>query len=180
MTRGLFVQWIGYLMFLLLLTQLAAASCSAQLPRPGEETAASTEHESALHTVGSYVRTHKLPLLADAVTIFAVSADAASTVRIRALCPSCPDSGWLRSSHPSTPEVWAGTMSSAAVVVTINHLVYHHYQHRMDGRPDKLGQRFFIAVFTVPCVVNSVADVRDNAEVGRIANARKKLIVGSN
>lgn len=118
-----------------------------------------------LQQIGYYIRTHKLPLVADALDVLASAADAESTLHAQRVCPACSDQGFWP--HPTTAQIYVETMIGPALGITMNHLAYHHYAHSMpDGTPDKAGQRFFVALFTGPIVVHGYADVRDNVNVG--------------
>lgn len=120
---------------------------------------------SRFQQIGYYIRTHKLPLIADTLDVLASAADAESTLHAERVCPTCSDQGFWP--HPATAQIYLETMIGPALGITMNHLAYHHYAHSMpDGAPDKAGQCFFIALFTGPIVVHGYADVRDNVEVG--------------
>jgi len=116
-----------------------------------------------LSHVARYIRTHKVPLVADVAVVLANSADAVSTLRAERYCPTCIDYSLGR--HPSPAKVWFNTQLSSVVVVPFNHLAYHHYGES-GPEPDKFGQKFFVALFSIPTVIHGAADTDDNAQFG--------------
>lgn len=143
-----------------------AAVCAA-MPCRGQEQLESSDKPalkaSFLYRAAHYIRTHKLPLAAGAVVVLANSADAASTLRAERYCPTCMDYSLGR--HPSPAKVWFNTQLSSAFVVPFNLLAYHHYGEA-GSEPDKGGQKFFVALFSIPFAIHGAMDTVDNTQIG--------------
>lgn len=162
---------------LALLLSVCAPLCCHGQEQPGSSDQPALR-ASFLYRAGHYIRTHKLPLAAGAAVVLANSADAVSTLRAERYCPTCPDYSLGR--DPSPAKVWFNTQLSSALVVPFNLLAYHHYGEE-GPEPDKGGQKFFVALFSIPFVIHGIADTLDNTQIGphnaaNIAIARRRLL----
>jgi hypothetical protein len=145
----------------LLITAFASITCRAQTYGPSEER--ESVRQPVLHHIGHYIRTHKFPIIVDSFAVLANAADASSTLRAARYCPTCQDDALGR--NPTPAKTWFELMGASALLVTFNHVAYHHY--RAGGSdPDWVGQHFFVLVFSIPIVVHGIADVQENAETG--------------
>jgi hypothetical protein len=87
----------------------------------------------------------------DSMTFASMAADAASTVHVERICPSCRDNGF-GGPHPTEAAVWGGTMGTAAFVTVMSHLIPRHLG----------GDTFFHLFLQGPVIVAGYADVKDN------------------
>lgn len=160
--RGLRVGAVS--VALALLFAVFASTSSQAQEGPGADSDVGPLHKKgAFQGIGHYIRTHKVCLIADAAVVLGNSADAASTVRAAHYCPTCEDFALGR--NPSPAKVWLNLTAFSALVVTMNHLSYHHY--RQGGTDaDKIGQKFFVGVFSIPTVIHAIADTETNVKIG--------------
>lgn len=162
--------------FLLLVLGIGPSPARAQ----GDDDVIRTRehHLPIAHAVGHYVKTHKFPLVIDAMVVAANAADAATTLSAAHRCPTCTDNAFGR--NPSPLKTWGVLMGFSAGLIAFNHVAYHHY--RNDGpEPNWVGQRFFVVMFSGPVAIHAVADVRNNLQVRTTpetaqAQARARLL----
>ena len=111
------------------------------------------------------VMSHKWLYAADFGAFAIMTGDAFTTMYAERRCKRCVDMGFF-GPHPSGPEVFLGTYSYASLVIFENHYNYRH-------APDVVGQRFFVALFTVPILAGGTADIWDNLHAARLGSAQQ-------
>jgi hypothetical protein len=117
-------------------------------------TVVGAEHRNMLRKLGHYAITHKELFAADALVVFALSADSASSIHCQNASTGCYEISPILGAHPNQMQYWGSTFGMSAGIIAANQLLWRHSH---DGL-----RKHGIWMFSMPAIAAGAIDTRNS------------------